>query len=432
MSASPLRATTPSAPSLGLPRALSAALLLLAIAGCGRQTPPAPTPKLPRPPLQSRIGELQATSATWPEPAEATRRDLRELADVALQRTDADARTRNLAERALLDHVRADWALEPALADGQIPVRRRAAWLCGRSGQTVLQLPLLLRLKYELDPETVVWVADALLRLGNDTGLAWLDAAIQSSATAEQAGAAAIEALRARQVTLSPEPTWAEIQTALRERHAAWLATGVSSLPNVPPPEPVQLGARLATHLATTQGTLLRPVDDARYVMTRAGQLAVPLLRRAIGAEEPYLRTMALQVLGSLGTAAAAAAPDVMPLLGDPLTASYAMRTLGELGATQALPALRTALLDPDSELRSAATQALGLLRDAPSVPALRERLRDAKETMDVRVGAAFALRCFGEDAEAEAFLAERADKKDYHEPTLTRLRERLVAPAPK
>jgi hypothetical protein len=45
-----------------------------------------------------------------------------------------------------------------------------------------------------------------------------------------------------------------------------------------------------------------------------------------------------------------------------------------------------------------------------------------------VRVGAAFGLLCFGDDAAAEAFLAEREAKKDYHEPTLLHLRERLAA----
>lgn len=45
-----------------------------------------------------------------------------------------------------------------------------------------------------------------------------------------------------------------------------------------------------------------------------------------------------------------------------------------------------------------------------------------------MRVGAAFGLLCLGADADAQRFLAEREAKKDYHEPTLALLRERLAA----
>jgi HEAT repeat protein len=434
-----------------VPAALLAAIAAIA-AACSEPTKQQPAgPVMTPPPLRPMIVELNEAGKTLAAPADAVQKELRELADVALQLVEADTRTASRAERALLDHDAAWWVLEPALAHDSVAIRRRAAWLCGQSGQTVLQLPLLLRLKYELDGETIVWVADALQRLGNDTGLAWLDSAIGSSATAQQAGQLAIEALRARGVKLSEQPTWAEIQQHLRERIAAWHATGVPSLPDVKPPEAKQLAARLSKHLATTQdipgntpgnvpgngasagppraGQLpLRPIDDARFVMTRAGRLCVPMLVHALGASEHYLRTMALQVLTELGTAAAAAGPAVMPLLGDPLTAAYAVRALGEIGAMDAAPYLRTMLGHFDTELRAAAAQALGLLRDEASRPALRERLADAKEAMDVRVNAAFALRCFGDDAEAETFLAEREAKKDYHEPMLARLRERLAA----
>jgi len=45
---------------------------------------------------------------------------------------------------------------------------------------------------------------------------------------------------------------------------------------------------------------------------------------------------------------------------------------------------------------------------------------------MDVRVRAAFALSCLGENPKAMAFLDEREAKGDYHAPTLTKLKERL------
>jgi len=403
-------------------------VVALFTAGCGGDPPSTPqAPELPVPPLRSMLAELKALAATLQPPSPAVQRELRDLGDLALQLVEADTRTAARAERALREHADAWWVLEPALPHERVEVRRRAAWLCGQSGQTVLQLPLLLRLKYELDAETVVWVADALCRLGNDTGLAWLDAAIATAATAEPAGAAAIEALRARGVDLPEQPTWDQVRQALQAQHANWRTRGVSAFASTPPAEG-PLAARIAAHVVTTESTLLRPVDDARFVLTRAGRLAVPLLARTLAANEPYLRTMALQVLADLGTAAAQSASAVMPLLGDPLTGSYAVRTLGEIGATSALPSLRPLLASADIELRAAAAQALGVLRDETSREPLRQRLADPAETMDVRVGAAFGLLCFGADGPAEAFLAERETNRDYHEPTLARYRERLAA----
>jgi hypothetical protein len=225
---------------------------------------------------------------------------------------------------------------------------------------------------------------------------------------------------------LPTQPSWAELRRALQAQTAAWRERGVSALA-VPAPTAALLEPRFAAHLITTEGTLLRPIDEARWVLTRCGSLPVPLLVRTLAASEPYLRTMTLQVLAELGPAAKGTAPAVLPLLADPLTNSYAVRALGEIGATEALPHLRPLLAHADFELRAATAQALGLLRDAQSAGALRARLADAGEAPDVRVGAAFAICCLGADAAAEAFLAERELKKDYHEPTLALLRERLA-----
>lgn len=408
------------------------AAVLAAVAACSGEpsATPAAGPQLPPLRLQPRIAELKAAAAQRSVPAEAEQKELRDLGDIALQLVESDERTAMLSTRSLIEHPAAWWILEPALAHERAEVRQRAAWLCGQSRQTVLQLPLLLRLKYELDPPSVVWVADALARLGNDTGLAWLDAAIGVDATAQAAGASAIEALKARGVALAEQPTWDEVRQGLRQQHAAWLQRGTSALADAPAPEPTQLAARLAQHLATTEGTQLRPVDDARYVFVRAGVLGVPLLTKMLDASEPYLRTMALQVLADLGAVAKPATPAILPLLGDPLTGSYAVRTLGLCGASEALPFLRPMLQGSDLELRTAAAQALGSLRDEASRAALKARLLDAAESMDVRVSAAFGLCCFGGEPEAAAYLAEREARKDYHPQTLARLRERLAGGA--
>jgi HEAT repeat protein len=415
-------------------RARPTALLLataLGLASCNRgsavSAPPA-GPQLPPLQLRPQLPELKALAARHQPPAEPVQKELRDLAELALHLVQADERTHGRAERALREHPAAWFVLEPALVHDDIAVRRRAAWLCGESKQTVLQLPLLLRLKYEADADTVLWVADALQKLGNDTGLAWLDAGIARADTAEAAGQLAIGALRARSVELDEQPTWEAIRGHLQRLHAQWLQRGTPSLPDLHAPDAAQLEARLAAHLITPEGWQLRPVDDARWVMRLAGVLAVPMLSRALATDQHYIRTMPLQVLAELGPVAIGAADAILPLLADPMTGAYAVRALGAIGARQHLPFVRPLLEHQDSELRTAAAIALGNLRDEPSKPALRTKLQASGETMDVRVGAAFALRCFGTDAEAEAFLAERASKGDYHEPILTRLREQLAA----
>lgn len=397
------------------------------------QDAPKPTwsgPPLPPLHLHDVLGEFEALAKAPAPPPEATQREVRDLADIALRLVEADARLFSRAESALLAHPHAPLALEPALKHKEPGVRARAAWLCARTGQAILQLPLLLALKDEKDPETVVWLAGALLELGNDTGAAWLGAAIDDARTAERAGALAIEALRARKVELPDAPTWDQLRTELARLTSAWRATGEPSLPNAPEPDPRELERRLAAHLITPAGWQLRPVDEARFVLRNLGRRGVPMMARMVVDQRHHLRTMPLKEFANLRQSAHGAADTVLPLLGDVASCADAIRTLGEIGAAQHAPFLRPFLLDPDSELRAAAVKALGVLRDEPSRATFQKLLRDAQETRDVRVGAAFALRCFGDDAEAEAYLADRAQKGDYHASVLAALRERLTTMA--
>ncbi|MGK0353749.1 MAG: HEAT repeat protein [Planctomycetota bacterium] len=381
---------------------------------------------LPKLVLRPMLKELQTLAATHKAPEAKVQKELRDYADITLRLVRADARTENLVERSLLAHNDAWFVLEPALAHDDAAVRQRAAWLCGQSGQTVLQIPLLLRLKYELNPVTVIWVADALLKLGNDSGLLHLGYAFRRELTANQAGLMAMQALAARGVNVPKDPDWNALTTLLTEQADKWRKIGKSGLATVAAPAKQQFMARLAHQLQTPEGTQLRPVDDARFILTRLGALGVPMVASVLQAEEHYLRSMPLQVLTELGAAARSATDAIVPLLGDPLTCMYAVRALGEIGATETLPHLRPLLGSRDTELRAQATQALGLLGDGQSRAALEARLQDANETMDVRVGAAFGLLCLGDHAVASAYLAEREANLDYHEPTLTRLRERL------
>jgi len=385
-------------------------------------------PPLPKLELKPMLPVLQQVVAQRALPDEGKQRELREYGDIALQLVEADDRTAMRAERALLEDPLCWFVLEPALAHDEVAVRQRAAWLCGLSGQAALQVPLLKRLKYELDAMTVVWVADALCKLGNDHGIGWLSAAMSREATRDQAGQLAIDALRARAADLPESPSWEDLHRLCAEATAQWQRTGETTLENAPAPDQTELDARLAELMQTPASFQLRPVDDARYILRSLGKHGLPMMVATLQAEELKLRTMPLQELANLGRAARSTANDVMALLGDPLTSLYAVRTLGEIGATEALPHLRALLGDFDTDVRAAATMAVGVLEDEQSRPTLEAMLQDESEALDVRVNAAFALLCLGEHAAAEAFLAEREQKKDYHESTLTQLREQLAA----
>ena len=413
----------------------ASALAITAALGfsCQQQPDPDPVrarPALPKLEMRPMLDELRAIAATLAAPEEKVQRELREYADIALGLVESDSRTASMVERTLLAHEDAWFVLEPALTHEDANVRQRAAWLCGQSGQAVLQVPLLLRLKYELDPVGQIWVADALLKLGNDTGLMWLASAFGRQETANQAGQMAIEALQKRNVEIPEEPSWQDLGMLLQEQSKNWQRNGKSAHEVSLPSDQKQLVARLAKHLQTPEGTQLRPVDDARFILTRLGQVGVPMICKTLQADEHYLRSMPLQVLAELGSAAASATESIIPLLGDPLTAMYAVRALGAIGAKSTLPHLRPMLADRDTELRTEATKALGLLGDTESRDLLEARLNDRNESVDVRVGAAFGLLCLGNHPGALAYLDEREAKKDYHEPTLMRLREQLAARA--
>jgi hypothetical protein len=401
-------------------------LPLLLLAGCHKDASPS-NPTAPPPlALVPMIGELKAKAATTPPPLDtAKRREVQDLLDLYVAPEGADARTLARAERTLVETKGTLSVVEAAFASTDPTVRARLAYLCGKLGP-VAQLPLLLRLKYENHPMAVLWVASALAACGNESGLLWLADATTRADTAQLAGQLSMESLRTLGVALPEQPSWDELRTALHTRSEAWRKQGGRGV--LDPAQLAEIEARIAAHLVATEGKPLRPVDEARYALTRSGVLAVPQLRMVLRAEEPYLRTMALQVLAELGPVGSSTADAVLPLLDDPLTASYAIRALGEFGEMRYAPLLRTRLETVELDPRCAAAEALGILGDTTSAPKLRNLLASASSPMDLRVSAAFGLLCLGPDPAAEALLAEREQRKDYDPATLQKLRQRLAS----
>ncbi|MGE3806613.1 MAG: HEAT repeat domain-containing protein [Gemmataceae bacterium] len=124
--------------------------------------------------------------------------------------------------------------------------------------------------------------------------------------------------------------------------------------------------------------------------------------------EDPDVRVRrsALDVLETLGPAAAAVAPAVVRALDDEdcFVRWAAARTLGKLGpevANQAVPALVGMLADPDADLRLAALHALEQFgpRARSAVPALIGLANDAN--VDIRIAAFRTVERIGHDARA-------------------------------
>ncbi len=406
-----------------------ASLALLLLLGCGDASGREPRP--PEPPplrLQPTLPSLQEIAAEAPPPPAERLAQLLDLGRTAFEE-HGDARLAARCRASLLAEPDAGWALEQLLLHDVPAVRSQAAFALAESNARTAVIALALRPKYERDPLVLVWIADALATLGSGAGLELLAAAMDQEATAQQAGAQAIAILRRAGHEVAETPTWQDLQAGLRRLDDHWRQHG--ELPGVPPPDAATaavLQARVAQRLLVLPEFQLRPVDDTRFSLARCGTLAVPLLRRCLSAEEPYLRSHALEVVGELGPAAGTAAPELLPLLRDPLSRVDAARALARIGAAAAAPLLRPWLASPEIELRAAAAGALGLLGDRAAEPRLLAMMRDPAEAMDVRVMAAFSLAVFERAPPGIGFLRERLAAEDYHAPTVRELLDRAAA----
>ena len=128
--------------------------------------------------------------------------------------------------------------------------------------------------------------------------------------------------------------------------------------------------------------TALASQDDridhrAAVALAAVGEPAVDALIQKASASDPYMRTLALNILGNIGSPAQKIGPVLVSGLEDPhpLVREEAAHALGELGrqATGAVPALIQTLSDSSPEVRDAALQALRKIgvrdEDLPKAP---------------------------------------------------------------
>jgi HEAT repeat protein len=250
---------------------------------------------------------------------------------------------------------------------------------------------------------------------------------MRDAALAQNAGVMSIRILETCGRPQGDQPTYERLADEVTVLHRIWLRTAALPSPTQAAPDPV-VTARLARHIVDLESYQWRQVDEARFVLSRAGRAALPLIERALGASEPYLRQHALEVLRALGPPGAALSDLVKALLQLPESRVEAIRTLGAIGERSSIPALIALLSDADPEVRCAVAGALGPLRAFRASAPLNAILGAADRSMDLRVQAAFSLAILEPQGEGLEFLLQRRRAGDYHTPTIDELIAAAVA----
>ncbi|MEW6072184.1 MAG: HEAT repeat domain-containing protein [Planctomycetota bacterium] len=409
-------------------------LLLAALAACGDEVPPAPAPApFPlRAVVDAELAALDRALAAEEGPArgepadveqvhgllemlasatgamrEIARQEASGLGDPAVSElarvlADPDAklaiRVSAVEVLGAIDTPRAAAVLLARMEDPEPLVRAHAAWRLGQGAQGWVVPGLVLRLKYEKDHETVVWIAGALARFGNFAGLGGLEtvaATAPGEAVRASAGARIAEILAA---TSFPD---------LAALAAEWRRGDPGRRLPAPPSSP-RTDREVWRLLSRLREFQLRGVDDARWVVSALDRRAAELTARALHDSEVKTRVHAAQCLERMGPRASVAVDELLAGLAEPFLAPHAADALGAIGDPRAAAPL-AALLDPPAGygLRLAAIRALGRL-DADVPGAARDRLRSlfaASETPEVRQAAAESLVRLGEGGD-EAVLA--------------------------
>jgi HEAT repeat protein len=285
---------------------------------------------------------------------------------------------------AALDHPAATQRLLEQLESApEAWLRRWCAYHLIRTSGDWIVPRLLKRLKYEKDHEAFIWLAVALAKFDNYSGLDGLLDVSRRGAT-EAIRAQAQEQLQALadELELSPD-----------ELHRRWNSIDAEGLPQPEPSAALRLEVWRLVAAMGDDTIQLRGVDDARFVLCRLGPWAAVELSPALADEDLHLRLHTAQVLERMGARASAAGPALLRALAEPLLAPNVAEALGRVGYPPARAALE-ARTEPGvpHELRVACVRALGRLGLVESLPVLRARFEAQDEAADLRMAAATAL----------------------------------------
>lgn len=402
------------------------------LAGCGDSTPPAeslpkfelrdvveprlaaagpaPVAATPPPPSEDQLEEWRALLDTLAAPRASLREQV--LADLVSRGavavpwltqvaadTSAEAGSRAAALEVLagIDTPEAAEALVVGLEKDPEPwVRSNCAFRLAASRHDRFLPRMLLRLRYESDDETAVWIGDTLARRGNHSGIdgmlvvrarakdaervAWVDSRLAELARA--VGAPDALALAA---------DWASGE--LERRHPA-------------PPPSEALQREIWSLIRALSEWDLRVVDDRRFVLSHMNAWVVAPLCETLHENDVYRRLHAAQCLERMGERAFAAVPVLIEALTEPRLAPGAAAALGAIRNPSARTPLERTLRAADLDLACASARALGRLGDTAAAGPLLEAFAPERSA-DLRQAAAESLLELG-SPQALPFLIER------------------------
>jgi len=289
-------------------------------------------------------------------------------------------------------------ALADRLEEDREPwLRAQCAWQIRGAALDEALPRLVLRLKYETDGATVVWIADALASFGNLSGLEGLRVLRDSASDAVVRGEAA-----ERLAALAAERGIEDGDALYR----IWSRGDPEG--KLPAREPGEALRREAWDRIARLGEWdLRRVDDARFVLVRMETWITPMLAAALHDEDVYTRVHAAQCLERRGARARAAVPALIEALAEPRLGPQAAAALGAIGDESAAAPVEELLRSArDPELRVAAARALGGIGSTSSRESLRTLLAP-DQPMDLRQAAAGSLVSLGEGYAVAEFLLE-------------------------
>ncbi len=326
--------------------------------------------------LEGLCASLAGRDASAHELAQA---DLKRLGEGAvapaaywLANKDADPALRQAAAQALsvLDSPAAALVLVTMVESSRQEVAPEAwlqaqcAWRLGQTTQDWVVPRLILCLRYEQDPPTVVFLARTLARFGNLSGLDGLDSLARTQRES-QAGELALQALAEL-----PGELGALSLDELRTRWQSGAQLGASPVQELSKWREREVW-RLIAGLSNWQ---LRDVDDGRFVLSRESAAVAPLLARALRDRNLYVRVHSAQSLERMGARGQAAQSQLIEALAERGVEPYALAALGAVaGVDPAARARSRAAIESrltertQVEVRLAAVRALGVLGDAAS-----------------------------------------------------------------
>ncbi len=353
--------------------------------------------------LRERIdGLISLLSSTQPDFRSAAREEVAGLGDVAtpvlrsLLADPALEASQRIAAAELLAAVPTRLAAEALLRQLETAtepwLRAQCAWRLGQTDADWIVPRVILRLKYEKDWDTVIWMADTLARFGNYAGSLGLLSAVTSAPT-EALRSSAFERLRAHGVALELFSAEATESPDVRRVSQRWNSAAAVEIS--PPPRSDAYQRELWRFVEGLSDFQLRGVDDGRFVLSRLDAFDALSLAEALHDRDAYIRVHVAQSLERMGPRAGLAVPELRAALAEPTLAIYAAEALGGIGPVSdgaSEPLLRARLAaDQPTALRISCARALGQLGAPACAPALRKCL-DPFEPDELRQAAAESL----------------------------------------